>query len=115
MRSRIKDKLIELKTSLIFSLINALKSPLSWSSVFWDGYNRNEFPDNLMRLLRISMGIATILRFVTPAFLGLFLMVDGLYAIYRYRVELPETKHWYEDLPRGARSLLGCLLLTGFI
>jgi len=115
MRSRIKDKLIELKTSLIFSLINALKSPLSWSSVFWDGYNRNEFPDNLMRLLRISMGIATILRFVTPAFLGLFLMVDGLYAIYRYRVELPKTKNWYEDLPRGARSLLGCLLLTGFI
>ena len=86
-----------------------------WSSVFWDGYNRNEFPDNLMRLFRILIGALTIVRIIKPFWLGLFLVIDGIYAIYRYRYEIPETKHWYEDIPRGARSLFGFVLMAGII
>ena len=114
-KERLRNTIINIKTSIIFSIVNSIKSPLYWSSVFWDGYNRSEFPDNIMRLFRVLIGVLTVIKIIRPFWLGLFLVIDGAYAIYRYRFEIPETKHWYEDIPRGARFLLGVVLILGFI
>ncbi len=96
------------------TLINVLKSPVSWASVFWDGYVADEFPDHVMRFMKVFVGLAFIIRLVSGAFVGLFLAIDGLYSIYRHRFELAVTQNWREDVPRIARCLLGIVLLAGF-
>lgn len=96
------------------SLIHTLKSPASWASVFWDSYVADEFPDHMMRFMKVFVGLAFLVRLISGAFVGLFLAMDGFYSIYRHRFELAVTKNWKEDLPRMARCLLGIVLLIGF-
>ena len=94
-------------------LVNeALKSPLSWRSIFWDGYITDEFPDHLMRISRYLVGFTYLARLANIATLGFFFVVDGLYSIYRYRFEVALTRRWTDDLPRMARCLLGVVLLA---
>ncbi len=87
------------------------KSPLSWRSIFWDGYITDEFPDHLMRISKYVIGLTYIARLVNLATLGIFLVVDGLYSIYRNRFEVALTRRWTDDLPRMARCLLGVVLI----
>lgn len=111
----LNDIFLRIKTWILFSLISSMKSPLRWSWIFWDGYDGNDFPDEMMRFVRILVGITGLLRVISPAWVGLFFFVDGIYSIYRHRVEVPRTNHWYEDIPRGARSFFGFFLLFGFV
>ncbi|MBS3052531.1 MAG: hypothetical protein J4428_04135 [Candidatus Aenigmarchaeota archaeon] len=94
-------------------IINALKSPASWASVFWDSYIADEFPDHMMRFMKLFIGLAFVIKLISGAFVGLFLAIDGLYSIYRHRFELTVTKSWKEDVPRIARCLLGIVLIVG--
>lgn len=103
------------KKSIIRLINNSLKSPLSWRSIFWDGYLVDEFPEHVMRVLRILIGLAYIIKSINITFLGLFLVIDGIYSVYRYRFEFKLTKTWHEDIPRLARSLLGFMLMKGVI
>lgn len=114
-KERVKDGLLEVKTLVLFNVINMMKSPLRWSWIFWDGYKGDGLPAKVMRVARILIGIAGICRLVPTAWVGLFFFADGFYSIYRYRFEVPKTNSWYEDIPRGARSLFGYLLMVGFI
>ena len=89
----------------------SLKSPLNWASIFWDCYLADEFPDHVMRLLRILFGICYIFKIIDTPFIGLFFVIDGIYSVYRYRVEFKLTKSWREDIPRITRSILGFMLM----
>lgn len=110
-----KERFLEVKTLVLFNVINMMKSPLRWSWIFWDGYKGNGIPAKIMRVARVLIGIAGICKLVPPSWVGLFFFVDGFYSIYRYRFEVPKTKSWYEDIPSGARSLFGYMLMMGFI
>ena len=114
-KRRIKDVYLRVKTLVLISAVNMMRSPLRWSWIFWDGYNEHKFPDQLMRIIRVIVGVAGLCKFIAPAWVGMFFFIDGFYSIYRYRFEIPRTNSWYEDLPRGARSLFGYMLMVGFI
>lgn len=90
-----------------------LNSPLSWRSIIWDNNIADEFPDHLMRTSRYLIGLTYVTHLINIALVGVFLVVDGVYSIYRNRFEVALTRQWTDDVPRVARSLLGVVLIVG--
>ena len=96
-------------------LSDAITSPLSWRSLMWDSNIANEFPDRLIRAFRYVIGFTYITHILNLASVGLFLIFDSLYSIYRNRFELQLTKNWTDDVPRFARCLLGIVFIASSV
>lgn len=93
--------------------------PLVW--IIWDAIlshklykNQKIYPDQLLRFLRLGVGIGWFIGLINPVTAGLILIADGVYSILRYRF-LRVTKSFIEDVPRMIRIGTGLLLFPVFI
>ena len=111
----VKKLLAGAREDICYRINDSLRSPMSWKLVFWDSNIMDEFPDHIMRIMRFLMGIASVAKIINFIYLGAFLVVDSIYTIYRYRVEISLTKSWHEDAPRVARLFFGFILMKGLL
>jgi hypothetical protein len=72
------------------------------------------YPDQLLRFVRLGVGIGWFVGLVNPMTAGLILIADGVYSILRYRL-LKVTTHTFEDVPRLIRIGTGLLMFPIFI
>jgi hypothetical protein len=100
---------------LAISLFTTLSHSLAFTWIFWDALlsrklykNQKLFPDHALRFLRLGVGVTWFVGMINPITAGVYLIGDGIYSIFRYRM-LKITKNPIEDLPRIAR--IGCGLL----
>jgi hypothetical protein len=97
------------------SLFTVLSHSLAFTWIFWDAFLSNRlykyqkmFPDHALRILRLGVGVSWFIGLINPITAGIYLIGDGIYSIFRYRI-MKVTKNPIEDLPRLAR--IGCGLL----
>ena len=102
------------------SLFTVLSHSLAFAWIFWDALLSNRlykeqkmFPDQALRFLRVGVGITWFIGVISPITAGLYLVGDGIYSIFRYRVT-KVTKTPIEDLPRLARIGVGLLMFPVF-
>lgn len=102
------------------SLFTLLSHSLAFTWIFWDAFLSNRlykhqqiFPDQILRFLRIGVGLTWFAGMLSPITAGLFLIADGIYSISRYRI-LKITKNPIEDLPRLGRIGVGLLMFPVF-
>lgn len=112
--SKVKGFFVEAKKSAISFFHDVFKSPLSWRSVMWDSYLADGLPEKTMRFTRLVTALGFVLKLFNSAFIGLFMIFDGIYSFYRNRFELKLTKSWHDDVPRFARIMLGILIVANF-
>jgi len=93
--------------------------PFVW--IVWDAIlsnrlykNQKFYPDQMLRFLRLGVGIGWFVGLINPMAAGLILIGDGAYSILRYRF-LNVTKHTIEDVPRLVRIGTGLMLFPIFI
>ena len=99
----------------LISLFTAISGSLAFTWIFWDALLSHKlykyqkmFPDHALRFLRLGVGVTWFAGLINPITAGIYLIGDGIYSIFRYRM-LKITKNPIEDLPRIAR--IGCGLL----
>jgi hypothetical protein len=111
---KVKGFFSAIKKSFDNFIQETFKSPFSWRSILWDSYLADDIPEKTMRFARILTALSVALRFISAAFLGICLAVDGLYSFYRHRFELKITKSWEQDVPKLARIVLGLFIILKF-
>jgi energy-coupling factor transporter transmembrane protein EcfT len=112
---RIKN-IFSKKRIFAISLSAAITKSLPFVWIIWDAilshkiYKEQKiYPDHLLRFVRFGVGIGWFLGFINPLTAALFLIGDGIYSIFRYRI-LKVTKNFIEDVPRIIRISVGLLL-----
>jgi len=117
---RIK-KLFNKKNVLAISLSTIFTRSIPFSWVFWDAilshklYQKQKFyPDQMIRFLRLGVGISWFVGMINPLTAALILMGDGIFSIVRYRT-LKTTKSFIEDVPRLIRISAGLMMFPIFI
>ena len=98
------------------SLFTVLSHSLAFTWIFWDALlsrtlykHQKIFPDHALRFLRLGVGLTWFLGLINPITAGVYLIGDGIYSIFRYRL-LKVTRSPIEDLPRLARIGVGLLM-----
>jgi hypothetical protein len=120
LKHRIKDMFSKRKVLAIsLSAIVTKSLPFVW--IVWDAIlsnrlykNQKVYPDQMLRFLRLGVGIGWFVGLVNPITAGLILIGDGAYSILRYRM-LDVTKNNIEDIPRLIRIGTGLLMFPIFI
>lgn len=111
------NNLFTAPNAFAISVFAILSRSLSFTWIFWDAilshklYKHQEaFPDQLLRFLRLGVGISWFVGLINPMTAGIILAADGVYSIARYR-QLKVTKSFMEDVPRIARIGVALLLI----
>ena len=114
-------KLFSKKNVLAISLSTILTRSIPFSWVFWDAilshklYQKQKlYPDQMLRFLRLGVGISWFVGLINPLTAALLLIGDGIFSIVRYRT-LKTTKSFIEDVPRLIRIGAGLLMFPIFI
>ena len=99
------------------SLFALLSRSLSFTWIFWDAIlshklykHQQPFPDQMLRFVRLGVGVGWFIGFISPLTAAIILAADGIYSIARYR-HLHITKHFIEDVPRITRIAVALLLI----
>jgi len=102
---------------LAISVFAILSKSLSFTWIFWDAIlshklykHQDIFPDQLLRFVRLGVGIGWFVGFISPLTAAIILAADGIISIVRYR-QLKITKNFIEDIPRIARIAVALLLI----
>lgn len=100
--------------AISLSAIVTKSLPAVW--IVWDAilshklYKHQKFyPDHMLRVVRLGVGIGWFVGLVNPLTAGLILIGDGIYSIARYRA-LKVTENFIEDVPRLIRIGTGLLM-----
>ena len=119
LKNRIRN-IFDGRNVLAISLFTALSRSLAFTWIFWDALlshrlykHQDIFPDHTLRFLRLGVGLTWFMGILSPITAGIFLIGDGIYSIFRYRM-LKITKNPIEDLPRIARIGVGLLMFPLF-
>jgi len=114
--SRKFKKIFEAKKMFFIALSAFASKSLSFTWIIWDAIlsirmykHQKVFPDQLLRFLRLGLGIGWLLGWVSPITVGVALVFDGVFSILRYRM-LNVTQSSIEDLPRLIRISAGLLM-----
>lgn len=99
------------------SVFAILSRSLSFTWIFWDALlshklykHQQPFPDQMLRFVRLGVGVGWFFGFINPLTAGIILAADGIYSIARYR-HLNVTKNFIEDVPRIARICVALFLV----
>jgi len=116
LKNRIKT-LFTGPNAFAISIFAILSRSLSFTWIFWDAFlshklykHQDVFPDQILRFVRMGVGIGWFVGLVNPVSAGIMLAADGAYSIFRYR-QLKVTKSFIEDVPRIARIAVALFLI----
>lgn len=121
METKLFKKVFNKKRIFLISLSTIVTRSFPSVWIIWDAILSNKlykqqkfYPDQMLRFLRLGVGISWFVGLINPLTAGLILIGDGIFSIAKYRLQ-KVTKNFIEDVPRLIRIGTGLLLFPIFI